>query len=335
MEIHKQIHNQATWVTLINDQNVSVIISDLGATVVAINTPDKNGHVANITLGFLHAHDYLQHHDYFGASVARVAGRLTNATWGDHQLDQNDGTNHMHGGNHPSLSYTRWQLVKLIQTENQVGVVLRYISPDGENGYPGRLSISAMFVLDQTNKFTITYFGNTSAKTLFNPTTHIYFNLSGNAQTLIDNHQLQIHADVIAETNAHKLPTGNFLPVVDTPYDFRTPTTLGPALARLPHGLDTPYKIKAQNSLKPQLILTDPESGHRLGIHTNANAFVIFSTTGFEGDFLVDSTRKMTSQLGIAIEPQMLPDAPNHPDFGNIIIAPDNPMIYQNAYTLN
>lgn len=335
MEINQQIHNQATWFTLTNDHNVSVIISDFGATVVAINTPDKNGHVANITLGFMHSHSYLQHHDYFGATVARVAGRLANASWQGHQLDINSTPNHMHGGEHPSLSYTHWNLIKLIKTDSQIGVVLRYISPAGENGYPGRLSISAMFVLDQKNKFTITYFGNTSETTLFNPTTHIYFNLSGNAHAVVDNHEIRINADTIAETDANKLPTGKFLSVADMPYDFRQPQNLGLALSKLPNGLDTPFKLNPQSSLQPQLSLKDPESGRKLRIHTNANSFVVFSTTGFEGDFLVDGTRKMTSQLGLAIEPQMLPDAPNHPNFGNIVITPDNPMIYQTAYTLN
>lgn len=335
MDISKQIHNKSTWFTLTNDQNVSVIISDFGATVVAINTPDKDGNVANITLGFMHSHDYAQHHDFFGATVARVAGRLSGAQWNGHALDQNSGPNHIHGGDHPSISYSHWNLIKLIKTNNQIGVVLQYISIAGENGYPGRLSISAMFVLDQNNKFTATYFGNTSEPTLFNPTTHIYFNLSGNVQKIINDHELQINADTIAETDASNMPTGNLLSVAKTPFDFRQPTNLGDALAKLPNGLDTPFKINTQTSTDPQLILQDPSSGRKLAIHTNSNSFVLFSTTGFEGDFLVDGTRHMTSQLGLAIEPQMLPDAPNHSGFGNIIITPGNPLIYQNSYTFN
>lgn len=335
MKISQQIHNQSTWFTLTNDHNISVIISDFGATVIAINTPDKDGHVANITLGFMHSHDYAKHHDYFGASVARVAGRLGNATWEGHQLDKNSDPNHIHGGTHPSISYSHWGLIKLIKTETQVGVVMRYVSPAGENGYPGRLTIFAMFVLDKTNKFTITYFGETDATTLFNPTTHIYFNLSGNAQDRIDNHQLTLQADAIAETDTNKVPTGKFLQVADTPYDFRKTGALGKQLAKLPNGLDTPFKLNQITDGHPQLELFDPKSGRGVVIHTNSNAMILFSTTGFEGDFLVDGNRKMTSQLGLAIEPQMLPDAPNHPDFGNIVIKPGDPLIYQNTYTFN
>ncbi|GAB5051546.1 aldose epimerase family protein [Pediococcus ethanolidurans] len=335
MDITKQIHNHSTWFTLTNDHDVSIIISDFGATVIAINTPDKDGNVANIILGFMHSHYYAQHHDYFGATVARVAGRLGGASWNGHQLDQNSGTNHIHGGDHPSISYSHWNLIKLIKTDGQIGAVLQYISPAGQNGYPGRLSISAMFVLDQNNKFTITYFGNTSAPTLFNPTTHIYFNLSGNAQRLINDSDLQVNADEIAETDAANVPTGTLLSVAETPFDFRQKTNLGDALSKLPNGLDTPFKLNTQTDSKPQLRLQDPLSGRKLAIHTNSNSLILFSTTGFEGDFLVDGTRTMTSQLGLAIEPQMLPDAPNHPGFGNIVITPDSPMIYQNSYTFN
>lgn len=335
MKISQQVHNKSTWFTLTNDHNVSVVISDFGATVVAINTPDKKGNVANITLGFMHSHDYAKHHDYFGANVARVAGRLGNATWEGHQLDKNSDPNHIHGGDHPSISYSRWGLIKQIRTDTQVGVVLRYVSPAGENGYPGRLTISAMFVLDKTNKFTITYFGKTDVTSLFNPTTHIYFNLSGNAKRLIDNHKLDVQSDAVAKTDSNNVPTGELLSVTGTPYDFRKTTDLGKALEKLPNGLDTPFKLNQVASGQPQLKLFDPESGRRVAIHTDSNSMILFSTTGFEGDFLVDGNRKMTSQLGLAIEPQMLPDAPNHPDFGNIVITPDNPLIYQNTYTFN
>ncbi|WP_353989589.1 aldose epimerase family protein [Pediococcus argentinicus] len=334
MKIESEHFDPTTWYTLSNDNQISVTISTLGATVVAINTPDKDGKVANIVLGFKDHQEYLNHHDFFGASIARVAGRIKDATWRDYNLDQNNTPNSMHGGDHPSISYSLWTKVSSFTREHEVGLVLKYFSPDNENGYPGDLTMNVIFRLNDQNQFSITYMGHTSKQTLFNPTTHNYFNLSGDASRTIEQHELKIDSDNITEVDENKVPTGNLLTVDNTPFDFHASVSLGGHLSEIDGGLDTPFKVDPKSD-DPQLSLFDPESGRKLRIKTSANSFVVFSSTGFEGDFVVNGNRKMTSQLGLAIEPQMLPDAMHHSGFGNVVLSPSKPMMYQNIYYLN
>ncbi|KRN28866.1 hypothetical protein IV38_GL001074 [Lactobacillus selangorensis] len=329
MQIQSENFAQTTWYTLSNDDEVSVTVSTLGASLVAVRTPDQTGRRENILLGFTDPDDYPQHHDYFGATVARVAGRIKNGRWHGIQFDQNDGANTMHGGDHPSISYQQWQVVAQQTDPEAATLTLQYQSPAGENGFPGHLTIQTTYCLNQDH-LTITYDGTTDAATLFNPTCHAYFNLSGNVKRTIDEQFLQVDAQQVAALD-HKVPTGTMMPVAGTPYDFRQARQLGPQLAQLDGGLDTPYRVDSA-AAAPQLTLSDPLSGRKLRIHTSANSIVLFSTTGFDADFQVDGIRPMTSQLGLAIEPQMLPDAIHHPDFGSIVITPNQPGHYQNQY---
>lgn len=334
MKFSKQSFGKTKWYTLSNDNQISITISNIGATVVAINTPDKNGNVENITLGFKTPEEYTKHHDYFGATVARSAGRIGNAEWRDFKLDNNNDGNNIHGGNNPSISYERWTRISSFIRPHEVGLVLKYLSNDGENGFPGNLTINAIFRLNNQNQFSITYIGHTSKQTIFNPTTHIYFNLSGNNARTIDDELLTIDSSAITEVDNQKIPTGNLLNVDNTPFNFQSSQKLGSALLKIENGLDTPFIVQPSKE-QPQLQLDDPTSGRKLKVQTSANSLVLFSSTGFNGDFLVNGTRKMTSQLGLAIEPQMLPDAVHHSGFGNVIISPSKPMMYQNVYYLN
>lgn len=334
LKINKEEFQNVNWYTLSNDNNVSVTISTLGATVVAVNTPDKNGNVENIVLGFDNPEDYPKHHDYFGATVARVAGRIKDGKWRDYQLNQNEGSNTLHGGAKPALSYVNWKKISKFIRKEEVGLVLKRFSIDGENGFPGDLTIDAIFRLNNQNEFSITYIGHTSKQTLFNPTSHMYFNLSGDAKRTVNNHLLQIESDTIAEVDDQKIPTGNLLNVDETPYDFHQKTELDAALNQLDNGLDTAFKIDPSIE-HPQLVLEDPESGRRVRVQTSGNALVLFSTNKPTEEFKIAGGNTMKENLGLAIEAQMLPDAIHHSGFGNIIISPSKPMMYRNTYYLN
>ena len=190
MKIIEHQGNGINYYTLVNNHHMSVTIMDWGATVTAIKTHDKDGNFANIVLGFDDGADYITYQSFFGATIARVAGIIKNARWRQYDLTQNAGENHLNGGNMPQISFEPWFLERKLHTSDQVGLVMQYITLDGENGYPGTMTITANFVLDNDGKFTISYTGKSDKTTLFNPSNHTYFNLSGDAERLIDHHVL-------------------------------------------------------------------------------------------------------------------------------------------------
>ena len=335
MEITKESHKKTDWYTLNNDNNYSVTISTLGATVIAINTPDKDGKVENILLSFNHQTDYLKHKGWFNATVGRVAGRIKDAKWQENNLDKNENGNILHGGENPSISYSKWEKITYYQKENEIGLILNYLSPDGENGFPGTLSISAIFRLNNDNQFTVTYIGHTSKTTLFNPTTHMYFNLSGDCKRDITYQDLQIDSDYTLETNSELIPTGTLLATKDTPFDFKNKTNIGDNINHLPHGYDTPFKLNKHTDGKPNLILSDPISGRKVKIKTSSNAMIVYSTDTPGVPYKIKDGVEYRDNIALALEPQMLPDAINHDNFGNIIVTPQKPAIFENVYYLN
>lgn len=331
MKIIEHQGNGINYYTLVNNHHMSVTIMDWGATVTAIKTHDKDGNFANIVLEFDDGADYITYQSFFGATIARVAGIIKNARWRQYDLTQNAGENHLNGGNMPQISFEPWFLERKLHTSDQVGLVMQYITLDGENGYPGTMTITANFVLDNDGKFTISYTGKSDKTTLFNPSNHTYFNLSGDAERLIDHHVLKINADEYAALNKHGIPTGKLPWVTDTPFDFRDPVEVGPQIANIKGGLhhgfvlnDTPY---------PQVELLDRISGRKVTMRTNAPAVVVSSATNYRDDrYRLNGGKPMRSQLGLSLQAQKLPDAIHHKEFGSIIIKPNIPVTYQTAY---
>ncbi|MFB9768868.1 aldose epimerase family protein [Lactiplantibacillus modestisalitolerans] len=331
MKIIEHQANGINYYTLVNNHHMSVTIMDWGATITAIRTHDKDGNYENVVLGFDHGEDYLSNRAFFGASVVRVAGIIKNARWRQYDLTQNFGQHHLNGGNQPQIAFEPWFLEHQLHTKTQVGLVMQYITLDGENGYPGTMTITAEFILDDHGKLTISYTGKSDQETLFNPTSHNYFNLSGNAQRTINDEFLKINADEYAALNKHGLPTGKLPWVTDSPFDFREQVAIGPQIAALKGGLrhgfvlnQTPY---------PQVELLDRISGRKLSIQTNAPAVIVSSATNYRDDrYHLNGGQAMRSQLGLSIMPQKLPDAIHHKEFGSIIIPANVPVTYQTAY---
>ncbi|MFC6181071.1 aldose epimerase family protein [Lactiplantibacillus daowaiensis] len=330
----KIIEHQANGInsyTLVNNHHMSVTIMDWGATVTAIRTHDKDGRFENVILGFDNLEDYITYQSFFGATIARVAGVIKNAKWRQYELTQNAGENHLNGGNLPQIAFEPWFLEHKLQTKDQVGLVMQYITLDGENGYPGTMTITANFILDDTGKFTISYTGKSDKTTLFNPTNHAYFNLSGDAERTIDQQILKINADEYSSLTKHGLPTGKLPWVTDTPFDFREPAEIGPQIAPIKGGLRHGFVLN--NTPYPQVELLDRLSGRKLTMHTNTRAVVVSSATNYRDDrYRLNGGKPMRSQLGVSLQAQTLPDAIHHKEFGSIIIEPNIPVTYQTAY---
>jgi len=331
MKIIEHQANGINYYTLVNNYHMSVTIMDWGATVTAIRTHDKDGQYANVVLGFDKGEDYINYRSFFGASIVRVAGIIKNAKWRNYELTQNFGEHHLNGGNMPQIAFEPWFLERKLQTKDQVGLVMQYITLDGENGYPGTMTITADFILDNHGKFTISYTGKSDKTTLFNPANHSYFNLSGNAERLIDHQVLKINADEYSSLNKHNLPTGKLPWVTDSPFDFRDRTEIGPQIAKIKGGLRHGFVLN--HTPHPQVELLDRVSGRKMTMRTNAKAIVASSATNYRDDrYKLNGGQPMRSQLGISLQAQTLPDAIHHKEFGNIIIKPNVPVTYQTAY---
>lgn len=310
---------------LTNDQQAVFRCIDYGAVVTGIEVPDQFGKKENVVLSFKQLEDYVKDSPYFGAFVGRVAGRIADGAWSTYQLTQNEGPNHIHGGEN-NFSQRVWKS-RVVQETDKIGVAFSLVSPAGDNGYPGNLQVTVTYYWTNENVWEMVVTAETDQQTLFNPTNHTYFNLSGNTKRKVLDHTLQMDAEKYAETNEAKLPTGRLLPVADTAFDFRTPKLLATAITEHPQGFDTPFKLNGNKEIQ----LFDAASGRLLTIQTEREGVVVFSTTGMDEDYLVDGER-MSSHRGIALETQELPDAVHHEEFQSIVIEPGKVYHYQTNY---
>ena len=187
-------------------------------------------------------------------------------------------------------------------------------------GYPGRLQAKTSYTLDAEGCLTITMTGACSEETLFNPTSHIYFNLSGEAKRPITEHILQLACEEVLELDTDKLPTGKKRAVDGTAFDFREATVIGDAIQKKPEGFDDVFLMHSDE--QKQLVLSDAGSGREMALSSNRSSIVLFSTTDMNEPYLVNG-RPMQSHLGLAIEAQEVPDAIHHPGWDNIVLAPN------------
>lgn len=336
MEIKQQVIGQYNNQDIIeyslqNDHGISVYCLNYGAVLSRIYAPDKNGNAENIVLGFEQFDDYPAFSPYFGAIVGRVAGRIKEGQWKDHQLTKNEGSNHLHGGSQ-TFSHSVWKVEKIHQTTEQCEITFSFLSPDGDNGYPGNLKTYVTYTLTNSNDLKMKITGHCDKETLFNPTNHSYFNLSGGFKRTIAQHDLQIMSDFTAEVGADKCPTGKLLDADNSPLDFRKPKQLSDFFVEVPEGLDTPFLLTNPRINEKSIMLKEEMSGRKLTISTNRKAVVIFTSNGMNEEYKVDGGIPMTEHLGIAIETQELPDAVHHPDFGSIVLKPAETKEFETIY---
>ena len=307
-------------IDLCQPNGMSVSCINYGARLIRLLVPDREGKSENVVLGLADAEAYGNDRASFSATVGPVAGRIAGGRWGAVQLEQNAGEHHIHGGSR-GWGQQFWNFTTEEMAE-AVTVTFTLESMPETVGYPGRLQAKTSYSLDAEGCLTIKMEGisRDTEETLFNPTSHIYFNLSGDAKRPITDHTLQLACEEVLELDADKLPTGTKQAVVGTAFDFREATVIGEAIRKRPEGFDDVFLM--QPDQQPQLILSDEESGRQLELSSNRSSIVLFSTTDMNEPYLVNG-RPMRSQLGLAIEAQEVPDAIHHPDWDNIVLAPN------------
>jgi aldose 1-epimerase len=330
-------------VKLSNANGIETTVIALGATLQSVIMPDRDGKKADVALGYDNLDDYLKQPQYFGSTVGRFANRLAGGrfkldgkTW---QTPINNGANALHGG---TLGFDKvlWEVTS-VKSGPTASVTLRYVSPDGDQGYPGTMTIDATYSLSDKNELTIEYVATSDRPTIANITNHAYWNLSGEGSTNgAMGHVVTIPAETYLPTDSGAIPTGEYRPVTGTVFDFRKPTAVGERVRdasdeqiRFGRGYDHNWVIGRSVTADEHLMakVEDPASGRGFELWSNQPGLQMYSGNFF--DATTHGKAKKIYRIGDAIvmEPQIFPDAPNQKDFPSARLAPGE--TYRNVMT--
>jgi len=316
--------------TLTNAHGIEARIATYGATLVSLKAPDRSGQMRNIVLGFDSLQPYLAGVPYYGATVGRYANRIAHARFvvdgKTYQLATNDGPNSLHGGLR-GFDKRIWKAETLPAARGN-GVRLTYVSPDGEEGYPGTVTVHAVYRLDEQDNLEIQYQATTTAATPVNLVNHAYFNLTGDPGTPVLDHVLTLHADRFTPVDATLIPTGELRAVAGTPFDFTHPHVVGERIGdqdeqlKLGHGYDHNWVINRKGpGLALAAVLTDPKSGRSLEVRTTQPG-VQFYTGNFMNGKPAGSGSVYNYRTGLCLETQHFPDSPNQAAFPSTLLRP-------------
>ncbi|MDQ4087795.1 MAG: galactose mutarotase [Pseudomonadota bacterium] len=329
-------------ITLANGRGLAACIISYGAAIQSLHAPDRDGHSADVALGYASIDGYVAGTEYFGVTVGRVANRIANGRFTldgvSYQTPVNNGVNALHGG---SVGFDKalWEVVD-IRDGRSPGVTLRHVSPDGDQGYPGTLTVVATYWVDaETNMLSVEYRATTDAPTVVNLTNHAYWNLQGEGSASgAMGHLLTIPAELYTPADAGAVPTGELRPVEGTPFDFRLPTPVGARVRdasdeqiRFGKGYDHNWVVDRETSAHPRLVarVEEPVTGRVLEIHSNQPGVQFYSGNFLDGSVAGKSGRLYRQGDALALEPQMFPDTPNRPEFGSVRL--DSGETYRNV----
>lgn len=319
--------------TLRNSTGMTAKIMTRGATLVQLHVPDAQGKTADVILGFDDVAGYeSENNQYFGCTTGRVCNRIAKGQFElngkSYSLAINDPPNHLHGGSQRSLDKVVWQ-AKAFENERGQGVTFTYTSPDGEEGYPGKLQVKVTYLLLQAaNNLSIRYEATTDQPTPVNLTNHAYFNLSGHGSPTVLQHSLRLNAEQFTPVDDTLIPTGEIRPVVDGPLDFRKPKLIGKHIGQLVDtatlGYDHNFVLLPAvegKALRLAAVLSDKASGRSMRVLTTEPGIQFYS-----GNFLKGQQGKegktYAHQSACCLETQHYPDSVNHPKFPNTILQP-------------
>ena len=317
---------------LSNSAGMSVRIIALGAAIQSLSVPDRRGVSEDVVLGHDSPREYVQKPQYFGATVGRYANRIARGKFTldgrEYTLETNDGPNHLHGGVH-GLDKMLWKIDD-VSSGPPARVVLSHVSPDGAGGYPGTLTITAAYTLNERNELAVEYRARTDRPTIVNITNHSFFNLAAKGDVL--GHRLKLSADSYMPVDATLIPTGERRSVAGTPFDFRQPRTIGQSIRvgrdeqlRIGRGYDHNFLIAGEPSpqgLRSAAWLEDPMSGRVLEVLTTAPGVQFYSGNFLDGTVVGKGGRIYRQGDALCLEPQLFPDTPNHPDFPSARLDP-------------
>ncbi len=317
--------------TLDSGNGVIMQVTNFGARVVSLWTPDKYGNYEDIVLGYEHIDRYVNNDGerFLGAVVGRYANRIAGGKFsiGDntYTLPKNNNGQTLHGGL-KGLDMVVWNVDKVTKNE----IALSYTSPDGEEGFPGTLSIKMVYTLTPENEFKVTYEAQTDKATVVNLSHHSFFNLKGEGKGTILDHVLQINADATTPVNKVLIPSGDIVSVANTPFDFRKPTAIGKRIGvnneQLLNGAgyDHNWAVKKakDNFVSFMGSLYEPVSGRHMNVYSDQPGLQFYSGNFFDGTTTGKYGDYLNFRESVALETQMFPDSPNHLNFPSTLLKP-------------
>jgi aldose 1-epimerase len=314
-----------------NDLNTKLCITNYGCRIVSLLVPNKNGQPVDVVVGFDSIDGYLTATEvYHGATIGRYSNRIARGSFKlndkEYKLAVNNEPNHLHGG--PSGFHTRVWDVEEVNTDS---ITLSYLSEDGEEGYPGNLNTKVKFSLTAKNEVVIDYEASTDGTTILNLTNHAYFNLNGQGSGTILHHLLQINADRYTPVDKTLIPTGEFAPVSQSPFDFTSPATIGKRInedniqLQYGNGYDHNYVInKKDKEVGFAAKAIGDKTGLVMELFTSEPGVQFYTGNFMSGENLIKGHVPDHFRTAFCLETQHFPDAPNQPNFPSTELKPED-----------
>lgn len=317
--------------TIENSNGVTLAITNYGATIVSLDVPDRSGNSDDIVLGHDNVASYIKDSSYFGCVIGRVANRTAGSKIivddVEYPLSNNEGANHLHGGI-KGFDKVIWD-ASFVETADSAGLKCTYLSKDGEEGYPGNLSCTILYILTEDNEFKVEYQATTDKATPVNLTNHSYFNLAGHGNGNVLDHSIIINAERFTPFGDGLIPTGEYRSVANTPLDFRTATVIGARIdtgdeqLKTTDGYDNNWVFDNDDgTLILAATVTEPNSGRVMEVWTNKPAMQLYTANHLDGSTIGKQGKVYRQYQGFCLETQFPPNSPNEPQFPDITLRP-------------
>ena len=314
--------------TLRNAKGAEADVSTYGGVLVSLKVPDRAGVAGDVVLGFDDLEGYLKPEPYFGAIVGRYGNRIAHGAFTldgvKYTLARNDGENSLHGGNR-GFDKVLWKA----KAGSGASVELTYLSKDGEEGYPGNLSVTVVYTLTDNNELKIDYTATTDKDTVLNLTNHSYFNLAGQGEGDILAHQVTINADRFTPVDKGLIPTGELRSVEGTPFDFRQPHAIGERInapdeqLKFARGYDQNFVLnRSGDGMVLAARVTEAKSGRVMEVLTTQPGLQFYTGNFLDGTIHGKGGKVYGPRSAFCMETQHFPDSPNHPDFPTVVLKP-------------
>ena len=341
-DFQKTIDGKTTNLYFLKNGNIQAAITNYGGRIVGLCTPDKNGKMGDVVLGFNSIDGYLKAKEvFYGALIGRVGNRIAKGKFTldgqEYTLPLNNGVNHLHGGP-GGFHNVIWD----VKAATDSSIVLTYLSKDGEMGYPGNLNVEVQYLLDSKNEIVMSYKATTDKSTPVNLTNHAFWNLAGEGSGTINDQILTINADAYTPVDSTLIPLAGNEPVEGTPFDFRAGKAIGTDLGQvesniqLKHGPGYDHNFALNKPAVGEMSLAatvfDPVSGRKMEIFTQEPALQFYGGNFMDGSDTGKSGKDFKYREAFALETQHFPDSPNNTNFPSIILNPGETYQTQSIY---
>ncbi len=324
-----------------NSNGIEVKIINYGGIVISISVPDRNGKFDDVVLGYDTLDEYLRDNPYFGCIVGRYANRIAKGAFTlngvEYTLAQNNNDNHLHGGIR-GFDKVVWN-PEMVRRDEEVGVKLTYLSMDGEEGYPGNLSVTVIYTLTDNDELKIDYLATTDRDTVVNLTNHSYFNLAGAGSGDILGHEMMINANRFTPIDANLIPTGELRSVSGTPLDFTQPETIGARIdaddeqIKFGGGYDHNWVLnKIGEELSLAARVTEPTTGICMEVYTTEPGMQFYSGNFLDGSKRGKNGHVYYKRYAFCLETQHFPDSPNKSEFPSVVLTPAETYLQTTIY---